>query len=269
MNIGDAKFSVRTTNCLHNFQPLRDKLGIGAGWLSPASAKMIDDTDIAILAEFSSLQLLGSKGFGSVCLKEVVDTLAANGLTLPRVGKRPPKTRNRKGAPDREVPASDGLKPPPLEINGDTAYRPANPPLAIRPDVAVTIPVESDGELDDKEKWCERYMLDAPSVSTVTKRMRHRFPDMDRKSVDKYIHKVRRRWVTEGENERPTQRAATIKRLERKVEQLYKEGANTAAVQVEKLLIDVLGLKAADRVEHSGMIGVGVMLIPTQNPDTL
>lgn len=268
MKIGEAKFSVRTTNCLHNFQPLRDKLGIGAGWLSPASTKMIDDTDIAILAEFSSLQLLGSKGFGHICLKEVVDTLAANGLTLPRVGKRPPKTRNRKGAPDRETPADDGLKPPPLEIHGDMAYRPADPPLALRPTVAVAPAEAAEDEPDDKTMWCERYMLDDASLSLVTKRMQKRFPDMGRKNVDHYIHKVRRRWMIEGENERPTQRAATIKRLERRMSRLYSEGANTAAVQIEKLLIDIHGLKAPDHVQHTGFVGVGVMKLPDIDPDT-
>jgi hypothetical protein len=66
------------------------------------------------------------------------------------------------------------------------------------------------------------------------------------RTVDEYIRRVRERWASEAKEARRTVRAATVKRLQRCRRELWEKGACGQALQVERMLIDIQGLKTPE-----------------------
>lgn len=69
-------------------------------------------------------------------------------------------------------------------------------------------------------------------------------------TVDRYIARVRERWVAEREAERATDVEVTIARVSRMARKLEAKRAWAPWMQAEKLLADIKGVLAPQRHEH-------------------
>ena len=94
----------------------------------------------------------------------------------------------------------------------------------------------------------DRMLRDGRSRADVVKAMRAEFGSSTR-AADAYMRRTRDRWTSESAATRPTDRDATIARLEHLSGKAEKRGAFAAAVGAERLLADVRGVRAPERVE--------------------
>ena len=111
----------------------------------------------------------------------------------------------------------------------------------------------SQAEVRRRLLVCEELLAGGAYHALVIAEMRKAFPGIAARTVCDYITRVRAKWNKEAEASRPTERAATIQRLERRALVLWQGSRD--ATGIERLLVDIKGLKAPAQIEHTGAAG--------------
>lgn len=86
-------------------------------------------------------------------------------------------------------------------------------------------------------------------------------------TVDRYIARVRERWIAEREAERATDVEVTIARVSRMARKLEAKRAWAPWMQAEKLLADIKGVLAPQRHEHKVAAVVATVGPQAEVPD--
>ncbi len=103
----------------------------------------------------------------------------------------------------------------------------------------------SRAEVAARMELVDELLQQGHAPSDVRSQFKARWKAGDR-TVDEYIRRVRQRWASEAKEARATVRAATVKRLQRCRRELWAKGACSQALQVERMLIDIQGLKTPE-----------------------
>lgn len=90
----------------------------------------------------------------------------------------------------------------------------------------------------------EELLVDGYRRADVQRLMRQEHPELAVRTVDEYIARVKERWLKEAEEQRPIEREATLRRLLATGRTLRKSKAYNANAAIERLIVDVQGLKS-------------------------
>ena len=117
-----------------------------------------------------------------------------------------------------------------------------------------------EAEVERRLAVVEELLRDGHARHEVVAAMEQRFAASPR-ATDDYIRRARARWATEAAATRGTARERTVARLTALARTLEAKGAWGPLVQIERLLADVLGVRAPQQVD------VRTAVPPPEEPD--